>query len=280
MTPVAPVSAVGPGMPGVVGLVAALLAAGSVLALAPGRPVLAVGPASGAAPGDGAPATRWVVLAVCAAAAAVVLLDGATLVLALLATASTAATVQAWRRRVRARIRDDRRARVVEVGEALVGELRAGQPPQVALARAGEVWPDLSPVVAAARLGADVPEALRDRGRLPGAEGLADLAAAWQVSQRSGAALTTSLGQVVASARARQLAGHLVRGELSSARATARLVALLPVGTLAMSAGIGGDPWSFLFGHPVGLGCLGAGAALVFAGLAWIDRMAAAVDRS
>jgi tight adherence protein B len=84
---------------------------------------------------------------------------------------------------------------------------------------------------------------------------------------------------VVASARARQLAGHLVRGELSSARATARVVALLPVGTLAMSAGIGGDPWSFLFRHPAGVACLAAGVGLVFAGLAWIDRMAATVDR-
>jgi tight adherence protein B len=278
VTSVSAVSAVG--APGVLGLVAALLAAGSVLAVAPRRPVLPGGPASDGSSGGGAPAPRWVVLAACTVAAAVVLLDGAAMVLALVATGCAAATLQAWRRHGRARIRDERRARVVEVGEAMVGELRAGQPPQVALARAGEVWPDLSPVVAAARLGADVPEALRDRARLPGAEGLTDLAAAWQVSQRSGAALTTSLGQVVASGRARQLAQHLVRGELSSARATARLVALLPAGTLAMSAGIGGDPWSFLFGHPVGLGCLGAGTALVFAGLAWIDRMAAAVERS
>lgn len=274
-----PVSATGPGVPAALGLVAALLAAGSVLALVPRPPALRSGPAAGVAPG-GAPSVRWVVLGVCTVAAAAVLLDGAALVLSLVVAGCALATAQAWRRHVGARVRDERRARVVEVGEAMVGELRAGQPPQIALARAGEVWPDLSPVVAAARLGADVPEALRDRARLPGAEGLTDLAAAWQVSQRSGAALTTSLGQVVASARARQLAGHLIRGELSSARATARLVALLPVGTLAMSTGIGGDPWAFLFGHPVGLGCLAAGATLVFAGLAWIDRMAAAVDRT
>ena len=159
----------------------------------------------------------------------------------------------------------------------MVGELRAGQPPLAALARAAEVWPELAPVVSAARLGADVPAALRARARLPGAEGLTELAAAWQVSQRSGAALTRALGQVVESARARRLASHLVRSELASARATARLVALLPVGTLAMSAGIGGDPWAFLTAHPVGLACLAAGTALVFAGLAWIDRIAGAV---
>jgi tight adherence protein B len=266
------------GTPGALGLLAAVLAAGSVLVVTPPRPML---PATAAWPAPGgAPARRWAVLGACTVATVVVLFDGATLVLALVATGCASATAHAWRRHLALKVRDERRARVVEVGEAMVGELRAGQPPQVALGRAGEVWPDLVPVVAAARLGADVPEALRDRATLPGAEGLADLAAAWQVSQRSGAALTTSLGQVVASARARQLAGHLVRGELSSARATARLVALLPVGTLAMSAGIGGDPWAFLFGHPVGLGCLAAGTGLVFAGLAWIDRMAAAVDRT
>ena len=261
--------------PGALAPLAGVLAAATVLALGSRRAAL---PASGRR--GGARSARWAGLTACASGAAVVVLDGTRLVLALLALACTAATVQMWRRRGLARTRDERRARVVEVGEAMVGELRAGQPPLVALVRAGEVWPDLAPVVAAARLGADVPQALRDRAGLSGAEGLRDLAAAWQVSQRSGAALTTSLGQVVASARARQLAGHLIRGELSSARATARMVALLPVGTLAMSAGIGGDPWSFLFGRPVGLACLAAGAGLVFVGLAWIDRVAAVAEPS
>lgn len=175
------------------------------------------------------------------------------------------------------RIRAARRSHVVEVGEAMVGELRAGQPPTRALARAADVWPELAPVVAASRLGADLPSAMRQAAGRPGAESLADLAAAWQVAERSGAGLSVALGQVVASARGRQLADALVAGELASARATARLVAALPVGTLAMSAGIGGDPWSFLLDSPVGVALLGAGVGLIFVGLAWIDRIAGSV---
>ncbi len=258
---------------------AATLAGAAVLLLAPARARLPVAaekprprtrfPPAGAGP----PVVGGAALVVA------VRLTDASLPLVAVGAGCGLATWQAWRRHRSARLRDRRRARVVEVGEALVGELQAGRPAPDALGRAVDLWPELAPVAAAARLGADVPGALREQARLPGAEGLADLAAAWQVSQRSGAALAATLSQVVASARARATAGHLVRGELASARATARLVAVLPAGTWLMSAGTGGDAWGFLVGHPVGLGCLAAGTALVFAGLAWIDRIAAAVDR-
>lgn len=206
--------------------------------------------------------------------------DGTRLALALVVLASTAAVAVLARRAVHARAAERRRAQVVEVCEALVGELRAGQPPVAALEHCREVWPELDPVVMAARLGADVAAALRRLARTAGAEGLQEVAAAWQVSQRSGAGLATALGQVAATARARQSTRQLVRGELSSAQATARLVALLPVASLAMSAGIGGHPWHFLLATSVGLGCLGAGVLLVFLGLLWIDVIAAAVLRS
>ena len=122
-----------------------------------------------------------------------------------------------------------------------------------------------------------MPTALRRLAAQPGAEGLREVAAAWQLSQRSGAGLATALAQVAGTARQRQATRHLVQGELASAQATARLVALLPVASLAMSAGIGGDPWHFLLGTPVGLTCLGVGACFALAGLLWIDRIAAAV---
>ncbi len=169
---------------------------------------------------------------------------------------------------------------MVDLGEALVGELRAGLPPVTALQRGAAQWPAFAPVAAAARLGADVPESLRRLASTPGAEDLRPLAAAWQVSERSGAALAATLGQVVESARERRAAAHLVRSELASAQATARLVALLPVATLAMASGVGADPWHFLLERPPGLACLAAGTALVLAGLEWIDRIASAVTAS
>jgi tight adherence protein B len=140
-----------------------------------------------------------------------------------------------------------------------------------------EVWPDFEPVVATGRLGADVPSALRRLGAQAGAEGLREVASAWQLSQQSGAGLATALAQVAGTARQRQSTRHLVRGELASAQATARLVAVLPVASLAMSAGIGGDPWHVLLGTPLGLACLALGALLIFAGLLWMDRIATTV---
>lgn len=209
----------------------------------------------------------------------VAMLDGPDLALGLVALVAGTGGLRLWRRGRRRRDEERRRTAVVEVAEALVGELRAGRPALQALERGRQVWPPFAPVAAVARLGADVPGALRRLAGLPGAEGLREVAAAWQVSERSGMTLATALGQVAESARAQRAATHLVRAELASAQATARLVALLPVATLAMSSGIGADPWSFLLTRPIGLACLAAGVVLVLAGLWWIDRVADAVTR-
>lgn len=261
-------------------LVAAILAGLAVLLLLPAPPSADRDPDAGRATrpsraGGAAPLT--VAVAVAAVGAGLTLLDGPRLVAGLAGAVCLAGVVRAVHQRRADRDRTRRRALVVEVGEAMAGELRAGRPPLHALTRAAEIWPELAPAVAAARLGSDVPTALRELGRRPGADGLVALAAAWQVSARSGAALASSLGQVVASARARDHATSLVAGELASARATARLVALLPLGTLAMASGIGASPWRFLVDQSVGAGCLLAGVLLVVAGLAWIDRIAGSV---
>ena len=212
-------------------------------------------------------------------AALVLTVDGVRLALALVVTACVLAVCLLVRRSRHARSAEGRQALVVEVCEALAGELRAGQPLVASLERCVEVWAELPPVVVAGRLGADVPAALRRVAALPGADGLREVAAAWQVAQQSGAGLATAVAQVAETARRRQATRHLVTGELASTQATARLVALLPVASLAMSSGIGGHPWHFLLGTPVGVACLALGAAFAFAGLLWIDRIAVAVLR-
>ncbi len=214
-----------------------------------------------------------------AAAASAVLADGLRVVLALVLVACAAGVLLLVRRARLAREAERRRAKVVDVCEALAGELRAGQPVVASVEHAVTVWAELDPVAVAARLDADVPAAMRRLATRPGAEGLRDIASAWQVSRSSGAGLATALSQVADTARERAATRHLVRGELASAQATARLVALLPLVSLAMSAGIGGDPWHFLLATPLGLACLGGGAACAFTGLLWIDRIAAAVLR-
>lgn len=170
----------------------------------------------------------------------------------------------------------DRRAdHVVELCESLVGELRAGQPPDVALRHAVEVWPEMEPAAVAAGLGSDVPTALRRLSTRPGARGLAEVASAWQVSSDTGTGLALTLAQVADSARERRATQRLVASELASARATARLVAVLPVFVLLLGSGTGGSPWQFLLRTPPGLGCLGAGLALGMLGLFWIEHVAA-----
>jgi tight adherence protein B len=204
----------------------------------------------------------------------VALADGTTLALGLI---GLAAALGVWRILARGRHRRAAEARaesVVEVCEALAAELRAGQPPLRALRHCVGVWPALEPVAGAAELGGDVPRALRRLALQPGASGLEEVAAAWQVSEGAGGTMALALGRVAESSRRRRATQRLVASELASAQATARLLAVLPVAVLVMGSGIGADPWNFLLSTPVGLTCLGAGLALTFTGLAWIERIA------
>jgi tight adherence protein B len=223
---------------------------------------------------------RWLAPVVAVALVLLVLrTDGLRLALGLVLLGAGAGVALLVARARAQRVADRREAKVVEVCEALVGELRAGQPPIAGLERCVDLWPELASVLAAARLGADVPESLRRLAARDGGSGLRDVAGAWQVSERSGAALSTALGQVAATARSRLRTRHLVRSELASANATARTVAVLPFVALGLAAGVGADPWHFLLGTPVGVVCLAAGAALALGGLLWIDRIARAVLR-
>ncbi|WP_167880350.1 type II secretion system F family protein [Nocardioides guangzhouensis] len=182
-------------------------------------------------------------------------------------------------RRADARAAQVRAGRVLEVCEQLASELAAGLPPGRALVAAAGSWTELDPVLTAHRLGGSVPDALRVLARRPGAGDLRLLAAAWQVAHRSGAGLADALDGVAVSLRERQGLRRVVLSELSSARATARLMVALPVLTLLMGSGIGGDPVGFLLGQPAGWVCLAGGLALGLAGLAWIEALAGAVER-
>lgn len=166
-------------------------------------------------------------------------------------------------------------AAVLEVCDLLAADLDAGRPPGSALASAAERWPALGPVVEALALGADVPEAFRRvAAERRGAADLHWVAGAWQVAQDSGHGLSAALGRTAAGLRARRRTRRLVDSELASARATARLVACLPVAVLLMGSGAGSDPWAFLLGSPVGVVCLVVGLGLLGLGLLWIERIA------
>lgn len=200
-------------------------------------------------------------------------------VLPLIGLAVGAAVVRAIAERGRRRTAAQVRRRVVDLCDGLGAELAAGQTPAGALERAAAEWPLVAPAARAALTGGDVVLALRTLAATPGADALRLVAAAWQVAHRTGHGLADTLDRVAADLRAAERTRRVVAGELASARATARLLAGLPVLALAMAAGAGADPLRFLVGHPAGLACLVGGLASGYAGLAWIEALARGVER-
>ena len=199
---------------------------------------------------------------------------------ALIAACSGGAAWLLWVRRRARRTAEAIGGRVLEACEHLASELASGQPPGAALARAAEDWPLLAPVAEAFRVGADVPSALRSVADTPGAGDLRLLAAAWHVAHRTGQGLADAVDRVARQLVRLRSTRRVIDGELASARATARLVALLPLAALAMGSGVGGAPVAFLLGKPAGWLCLAAGLTFGLVGLWWIEALARDVDRS
>lgn len=166
-----------------------------------------------------------------------------------------------------------RRLRVLALCDALVAELRSGQSTLSALERVAEEWDELTSVASAARMGADVPTALRSTAALPGAEALSEVAAAWQVSARSGAGLAEVLERMGAAVREQEDVARESAAALAPARATAHLLGVLPLVGLALGTALGGDPLHVLFATPVGTALLALGAALALTGVLWVERL-------
>ncbi|SDS70384.1 tight adherence protein B [Nocardioides scoriae] len=254
--------------------VALLVALAVALLLRPARPLPV--PTGGA---GGVPRPLQAVAVALAVPLAWAWLEPRHLVLALMATAVTLGVVRGARRRRRARAADLRRDRVLEACESMAADLTAGQPPVRALRAAVEEWSELAPVLTAGLMDADVPQALRRVGGLPGAADLRTLAAAWQVAHETGAPLAPSVSRAADAARARRRTSRLVASELAAAHATARTLAVLPGLVMLMAVGIGADPIGFLTGTTGGLVCLGLGLTLSWLGLWWLERIADGVLR-
>jgi tight adherence protein B len=200
---------------------------------------------------------------------------------------------------LRARRRRSRLERWQEAVSALcsevAGELRAGRPPDAALAEVagrlrGPAGPGGAPdpaaaqsmarLVAAARFGGDVPGALRQAARVPGAEGMAGVAACWEVAVDHGAGLADGLDQVAAALRAERDQQEDLRAQLAGPRSTAAMLALLPVFGVGLGAALGADPLRVLLRTPLGLACLLVGGVLEGAGLLWTNRIVRAAEEA
>ncbi|MEU9111164.1 type II secretion system F family protein [Streptomyces sp. NPDC048483] len=207
---------------------------------------------------------------------AVGLADGS--VVPVLASVAAAVAVRRWlAAREAERERERRTAGVIGLCAAVAGELRAGQQPHRALLATGApgLGQEGAAVLAAARYGGDVPRALRTAARLPGADGLTGMAACWQVAVQGGAGLASGLERIAAALRTRHDQRGELRAQLAGPRATALMLALLPVCGLLMGSALGADPLRVLLHTPAGWGCLVVGGLLEWGGVAWTARIVA-----
>lgn len=182
-------------------------------------------------------------------------------------------------RRVIARLRASRRSEgrendVSEICLALSAELQSGVPMGKAVTEVAADWPDLLGEVAGqVAVGGEVAEAFRRVAELPGAGALNAVAAAWDVAERTGAPLSRVLLAVADSLRMAVTARREAQSQLATARATARLMAVLPFGTLLLLSSGDRAAVRFLFTTPVGWVCLGIAGSLAALGMWWVDRV-------
>jgi tight adherence protein B len=205
-------------------------------------------------------------------------ISGPHVILAITTVGVVAFGIRQWRLGLRRKWLRERRRLVSEAIGLMSAELRAGILPQRVLAGLAPEFDFLAPAARAADLGGDVPAAMRAGADETGAELLAELAGAWLVAERAGAPLVQVLDRLEETARADLEIEREVESGLAPARATGRLMAVLPVFGLALGSGMGGDPVAILIGTYPGVLCLAAGCALACAGVAWVERIAAGAE--
>jgi tight adherence protein B len=188
-------------------------------------------------------------------------------------------TVLLRHRRRAARLRTAGDGRALEGAlEVLVSELRVGTHPVRAFAIAaqeaqGAVGASFHAVAARAGLGADVAAGLRvvAAGSARGAD-WERLAVFWQLASEHGLAISPLMRAAQLDLAERQRFSSRVTAGMAGARATAGILACLPLLGIALGELIGASPVAFLLGRGGGW-FLAAGSVLVCAGLLWADHI-------
>jgi tight adherence protein B len=165
--------------------------------------------------------------------------------------------------------------------EVLVAELRVGAHPGDAVMAATTdghpvVGRVLAEAAAAARLGGDVPAVLRGAGTGSLRPWLGRLAHAWSLADRHGIPLADLLDAVRADSEQRVRFAAEVEARLAGPRATAAVLAGLPLLGLALGQAVGAAPGRVLGATMAGQVLLVVGTALTCAGVLWSARLTAA----
>ncbi|MFI6227479.1 type II secretion system F family protein [Micromonospora echinospora] len=104
--------------------------------------------------------------------------------------------------------------------------------------------------------------------------------AAIRLADRTGAPLAELVERIEADMRAMDRGLAAAAAQAAGARATAWLLAALPLGGIALGYGIGVDPLRVLLHTPVGAGCAVAATTLQVVGLLWAERLGATPGRA
>ncbi|MGB9048303.1 MAG: type II secretion system F family protein [Pseudonocardiaceae bacterium] len=167
----------------------------------------------------------------------------------------------------------------------LVAELRAGAHPGDAITAAADNHADGSPtgrtdvvralsaVAATARLGGDVPAVLRSAGPPPLRAWLGRLADAWSLADRHGIPLADLLDAVRSDTEHRVRFAAEVQARLAGPRATAAVLAGLPLLGMALGQAVGAAPLHVLCETVVGQVLLVIGTAAACIGVLWSARL-------
>ena len=163
----------------------------------------------------------------------------------------------------------------------LVAELRAGAHPADAVQAAAdtqtggpaEVVRALAAAAAAARLGGDVPAVLCSAAPNHLRCWLNRLALAWALADRYGIPLAELLDAVRGDTEHRVRFSAEVQARLAGPRATATMLAGLPLLGLALGQALGAAPGRVLCQTPVGQVLLVIGTGLACAGVQWSARL-------
>ncbi|MFI5781414.1 type II secretion system F family protein [Nocardia sp. NPDC051570] len=221
------------------------------------------------------PRSPWVlrVVLLCALGAVAVLGVGA-----LIAVAMAATTVGARMRRGRTDRRRIAQCRALADGlEIVIGELRVGAHPGTAAAVAAEETDGVAARAFAAcaarsRLGGRASDGLRDPHALVAAE-LGRIADAWQLAEQYGLALADLLSAARWDLLARIRFRDRTRAALAGPRATAAVLAALPLIGITLGHLMGASPLTVLLRPGPGTLLLPVGVALACTGILWTDAL-------
>jgi tight adherence protein B len=139
---------------------------------------------------------------------------------------------------------------------------------------AGPVGASCRAVAARARLGADVAAGLRGVAETSAlASQWERLAVCWQLATDRGLAMSALMHAAQRDIAERQRFSGQVRSAMAGARATATILAALPVLSVLMGQLIGARPLPFLLHGGLGGWLLVVGLTLICGGLLWADRI-------